>query len=299
LKSQQRKNDDNSKPFWFAIGLTAVVIVLGGWTFYEKEVWCLKGNEIGDFFAGFAGALAFIWIVATIFLQKDELKFQREELELQRKEVKRLADETALQGKALNANAKTFFVDRWENGLIAFARVNHEHLANLEKQLVKEKLLSKEIETDILAKAAHRFRKSTIDSVLKVEDTKITNFRVVDHHNIEYTIEGTSTVAVVENSAEKTIKIDPRYQISNLELHKKLQDQPIYMDYIRDLVSEGVSLGLASMMKSSDVWLISTSRLPHALATDIAQLTKCIISFMIRDALDFASQQAIEKAISE
>lgn len=36
-------------------------------------------NEIGDTLAGFAGALAFIWLVATVLLQAHELKEQRQE----------------------------------------------------------------------------------------------------------------------------------------------------------------------------------------------------------------------------
>jgi hypothetical protein len=38
-------------------------------------------NEIGDMLAGFAGALAFIWIVVTVLLQAAELREQREQFE--------------------------------------------------------------------------------------------------------------------------------------------------------------------------------------------------------------------------
>ncbi|WP_395540682.1 putative phage abortive infection protein [Neotabrizicola sp. sgz301269] len=37
-------------------------------------------NEIGDTLAGFAGALAFIWIVVTVWLQSHELSEQRKEI---------------------------------------------------------------------------------------------------------------------------------------------------------------------------------------------------------------------------
>ena len=45
-----------------------------------------RPNEIGDALAGFAGTLAFIWIVVTVWLQSIELSEQRQELKKQREE---------------------------------------------------------------------------------------------------------------------------------------------------------------------------------------------------------------------
>ena len=61
-------------------------------------------NEVGDFFAGFAAALAFIWLVIGYFLQSAELKLQRKELGEQRLETARLADEANRQSEAISAN---------------------------------------------------------------------------------------------------------------------------------------------------------------------------------------------------
>jgi len=44
-------------------------------------------NEIGDTLAGFAGTLAFIWIIVTVFLQWDQLKAQKDELAATRAEL--------------------------------------------------------------------------------------------------------------------------------------------------------------------------------------------------------------------
>ncbi len=44
-------------------------------------------NEVGDFVAGFAGALAFLWLIASFRMQGSELMMQREELALQRKAI--------------------------------------------------------------------------------------------------------------------------------------------------------------------------------------------------------------------
>jgi hypothetical protein len=54
-------------------------------------------NELGDTLAGFAGALAFIWIIVPVALQGQELKATRIELRYTRKETKRTADALAEQ----------------------------------------------------------------------------------------------------------------------------------------------------------------------------------------------------------
>ncbi len=48
-------------------------------------------NEVGDTLAGFAGALAFLWIIVTVLLQSKELAAQREELSLSRSEYEKMA----------------------------------------------------------------------------------------------------------------------------------------------------------------------------------------------------------------
>lgn len=45
-------------------------------------------NEIGDMLAGFAGALALIWIVVAVFMQREELRAQKREIILNRQELK-------------------------------------------------------------------------------------------------------------------------------------------------------------------------------------------------------------------
>ncbi|SPJ30419.1 hypothetical protein TRM7615_03952 [Falsiruegeria mediterranea M17] len=50
--------------------------------------WYAPANEVGDTLAGLAGALAFLWLVLTVFLQGKELRAQRQELQLTRIEMK-------------------------------------------------------------------------------------------------------------------------------------------------------------------------------------------------------------------
>lgn len=82
-------------PFLIGIGLTCAVFVLafvslGLGEFCDSSGRCtskwvvLKAsppNEIGDSLAGFAGTLAFVWLIVTVWLQATELREQREEFE--------------------------------------------------------------------------------------------------------------------------------------------------------------------------------------------------------------------------
>lgn len=55
----------------------------------EKSFWCLDLNEMGDFFAGAASGLAFLWLFVATMLQKQELQLQREVSIDQRDEFKK------------------------------------------------------------------------------------------------------------------------------------------------------------------------------------------------------------------
>ncbi|SDC63813.1 hypothetical protein [Ruegeria marina] len=65
-----------------------------------------RPNEIGDTLAGFAGALAFVWIIVTVWLQSQELGEQRKELELTRKEFQKMAEAQDSQVEILKSQNK-------------------------------------------------------------------------------------------------------------------------------------------------------------------------------------------------
>lgn len=48
--------------------------------FFERYIFCLEANALGDLFAGIFAPLSFIWVVVAVLLQGQELKAQREEL---------------------------------------------------------------------------------------------------------------------------------------------------------------------------------------------------------------------------
>ncbi len=73
----------------------------------NSSIPCLALNEWGDFLAGVFAPIAFLWLVATVWIQSDELRLQREEmvasrgvLDAQAKEAKQqatyLGEQTAL-----------------------------------------------------------------------------------------------------------------------------------------------------------------------------------------------------------
>lgn len=71
----------------FIIGICIVLTtVLGflGWSAYSSLGVPDDLNEVGDSVAGFASSLALIWIIASVFIQRNELTLMREEYESMR-----------------------------------------------------------------------------------------------------------------------------------------------------------------------------------------------------------------------
>jgi hypothetical protein len=97
--------------------ITAAILVvattLSLWGAGGTSIWGLPLNEIGDFLAGVAAPIAFLWLVLGYMQQADQLELQRRELALQRQELKlqrqetaRLADEAGRQAKAVEISSE-------------------------------------------------------------------------------------------------------------------------------------------------------------------------------------------------
>lgn len=63
-----------------------------------------KSAQVGDWLAGFAGTLAFLWLIASfqqqknqLIIQSEELKLQREAIQLQAKELKNIGRFSVLE----------------------------------------------------------------------------------------------------------------------------------------------------------------------------------------------------------
>lgn len=87
--------DDKRSPIiGVALILTALFLGVFGWLLVSTAMraecppgpWlldrlgCLSPNELGDTFAGAFAPVAFVWLVAAVMLQRNELKAQRQEL---------------------------------------------------------------------------------------------------------------------------------------------------------------------------------------------------------------------------
>jgi hypothetical protein len=83
--------------------LTAVALLAGITVFFKTPDMNTR-SQIGDYLSGFAGAIAFIWLIAAYLqqgrelnLQRRELSLQRASLDLQREELRRLGKYAALE----------------------------------------------------------------------------------------------------------------------------------------------------------------------------------------------------------
>jgi hypothetical protein len=106
--------------FWGAMILTVGWFVFSVWLlFFRSNCKTVEGqdicssnwstlqlNELGDFFAGTFSGLAFLWVIVAVFMQRDELKLQRQEMGLAREQFNRMADQGEVQTSALQNEQK-------------------------------------------------------------------------------------------------------------------------------------------------------------------------------------------------
>jgi hypothetical protein len=92
-------------------------------------------GETGDFLSGWLTPLAFLWFVVAVFLQRAELKRQREELELMRKEYaesRKVAEDQASHLRASSlVGARQVFMEMLDDSQQAMtfnAYKLHEHM---------------------------------------------------------------------------------------------------------------------------------------------------------------------------
>ena len=79
-----------------AVVVVGVLVALSWGQGSPRNLLSLKPNELGDFIAGAAGGLAFVWLTFGYFLQSREIALQRGEIALQRRETARLAQVAGL-----------------------------------------------------------------------------------------------------------------------------------------------------------------------------------------------------------
>ncbi|WP_299771081.1 putative phage abortive infection protein [uncultured Tateyamaria sp.] len=124
----------------FIIGLTLSLLVVVGFAYalffgevcnwlqqcQSKMQYLVKAspNEIGDSLAGFAGSLAFIWIVVTVWLQANELREQRREFSVMNVTMSEQLFETTFFQTIVTLNEIVGSIDlrRQEDGALTTGR---------------------------------------------------------------------------------------------------------------------------------------------------------------------------------
>jgi hypothetical protein len=107
--SKEESNRTNNILLLIATLLTIFVVVVFSVLSFQKNLLSLSLNEIGDSFAGFAGCLAFLWLIVTVLLQNTELRLQRKEVS----GLKGATEDQALSLKAsLQVQTLVFIRDR-------------------------------------------------------------------------------------------------------------------------------------------------------------------------------------------
>ena len=81
----------NSKLISYPTYITVFIVFLFFVTSILKNIFAMPMNEIGDSLSGFAGVLAFLWIIVTVLLQNKDLKLQYEEI----KDMKKASESQA------------------------------------------------------------------------------------------------------------------------------------------------------------------------------------------------------------
>ncbi|MCL1069389.1 hypothetical protein OCF84_03960 [Shewanella xiamenensis] len=76
----KRFHKRNSALISYPTYMTALIVLVFVATSFAKNIFVMPMNEIGDSLAGFAGVLAFLWIIVTVLLQNRDLKLQYEEI---------------------------------------------------------------------------------------------------------------------------------------------------------------------------------------------------------------------------
>jgi len=80
---------------WLWLFTTLILVVAGIVFAFSPSL--SDSAQVGEFVAGFSSALAFLWLIASLQLQRKEISLQRQELTLQRVALEKQAREERLQ----------------------------------------------------------------------------------------------------------------------------------------------------------------------------------------------------------
>lgn len=152
-------NDDTMKKNIYSIGMWLITIVgcfiiafvlwsMGMYAsyWYAKKHFIVGGNDNASALFGdsagavnaFISALAFVGVIIAIFMQRNELKLQRDDLALQREEMQKNTEELGLQREQFEVQNKTIKLQRFENTFFNMLSLQQEIVNNIKHSYIKE-----------------------------------------------------------------------------------------------------------------------------------------------------------------
>lgn len=149
-------------------------------------------NEIGDTLAGFAGALAFIWIIATVWLQSIELSEQRKELTKQREATQWMAEAQREQVNLMQVQSEIF---------------KDEHRQRLEEYAGKE--------SEAIHVQLHSILVNNVLGLIELQEkgSAPIAFKILDHIDATYSsgngVKSQTVVKLIEHILEALRNIAP------------------------------------------------------------------------------------------
>ena len=183
---------------------TILVVVLALLVFALAE----KPNEIGDWLAGFAGTLAFLWLVYGNYMQRIELGMQRKALDIQGKELKSMNNFSALQLIKDELQQMDTLIN--QSGYSNLDNLAHIHLQGKLKETKKEidAFTAGNIDLEDFQETIYhlsRFQKLIIEIIDIFTSTAITYFKISHSCSFNFTDDYSSIL----NSNEKVLKSTP------------------------------------------------------------------------------------------
>lgn len=179
-----------------------------------------KPNEIGDTLAGFAGALAFIWIVSTVWLQSNELSEQREVLQEQKEEFKLMVAAQNAQVKALEAQAEIF----------------------RDEKLGRDELKAENYLSELLEAVVVGMREAEKVQIWDSRQTMGSQLVFLDY-NVFAVVRTSSTLATIERGIEQLEEFLDQYEKGHLGISKSVSRDSIkHVDTLSDALSDILQL---------------------------------------------------------
>ncbi|WP_430465071.1 hypothetical protein [Tabrizicola sp.] len=209
-------------------------------------------NEMGDTLAGFAGVLAFVWIIITVSIQGYELHAQRKELELTRRELKlaRKAQEKQLEVMQKQAD---IFVDEQRS------RAQAEHKETLDVALTRIAYKSLElcnVGATILSRDSESLE-CTLHIFSGYDGEQNLDFFLQNSHqsavaNLHFLSKETDRIIAIHRSTRSNAVILASYFEEVLDMRESLSvGQQLRIDALR---IEEVHMLLRALMASDKWW---------------------------------------------